>query len=307
MISRKSTRLLTNLYLWTFSHFKSIGPRYRETSYRVLHHQTLYELLYERDYDVWVLGKFEKFGENSGESLRKFLLGLQTGETLHKAGEGRLEECLQYGQRLLQKLAGDIIHLYKSSHENYGAFAYNSDQRKLVSELKAQLELDGYIYRDGKIIPTDKSAVNEEEEQSYLESLINGCALVNSTLIKHHLELCEKAYIEARWGDAISNARNFLEAILEQIAQALHQKKNNLPLPSNVSSRPVEVRNYLEREGLIDSVERESLAKNYGLISNTGSHPNMAQKDQARLMRNLALTFSQYVLLQWEGYLKNNP
>jgi hypothetical protein len=46
------------------------------------------------------------------------------------------------------------------------------------------------------------------------------------------------------------------------------------------------------------------LAKNYGLISNTGSHPNTAHQDQARLMRNLALIYSQYILLQWGWILE---
>ena len=78
-------------------------------------------------------------------------------------------------------------------------------------------------------------------------------------------------------------------------------------LTSNIASWPKEVRTFLESEKLIDQAEKEAIAKVYGLISNTGSHPNIAQKDQARLMRNLALTFSQYILLKWEGYLKNNP
>ena len=38
-------------------------------------------------------------------------------------------------------------------------------------------------------------------------------------------------------------------------------------------------------------------------MSDTGGHPYMAAKDQARLMRHLALTFSQFVLLRLEGYI----
>ena len=86
------------------------------------------------------------------------------------------------------------------------------------------------------------------------------------------------------WGDSISNSRNFLESILEQIADALHNKKQGASLPDSISKWPKEVRKYLEHEGFIDAIEREALAKIYGLISNTGSHPNMAHKDQARLI-----------------------
>jgi hypothetical protein len=116
--------------------------------------------------------------------------------------------------------------------------------------------------------------------------------------------MCQTAYLESRWNDTISNARNFLEAILSQVGNALHLKLQNSPL---ITHRPVEIRDYLASAGLIDDTEKQAIARIYGLISNTGSHPNIAAEDEARLMRNLALTFSQYILLQWEGYLRNNP
>lgn len=73
------------------------------------------------------------------------------------------------------------------------------------------------------------------------------------------------------------------------------------------TTRPVEIRDYLASAGLINDTEKQAVARIYGLISNTGSHPNIAAEDEARLMRNLALTLSQYIRLQWEAYLKNNP
>ena len=169
------------------------------------------------------------------------------------------------------------------------------------------LELDGYIYKEGTLYPTEPSVIDEKEEQSYLELLIDNLSLSDAPIIKHHLQLSEQAYVDSRWSDTISNARSFLEAILGQIADSLHTKLNGTPLPASTASQPRQVRDYLEGTAFIDGVEKQTIAKVYGLISNTGSHPNMAHKDQARLMRNLALTFSQYILLQWDGYLKNNP
>jgi hypothetical protein len=46
---------------------------------------------------------------------------------------------------------------------------------------------------------------------------------------------------------------------------------------------------------------KEALAKVYGLLSHTGGHPYMAQNDQARLLRHLALTFSQFAMLRLRG------
>jgi hypothetical protein len=107
-----------------------------------------------------------------------------------------------------------------------------------------------------------------------------------------------------KWGDSISNSRNFLEALLESISHTLHTKNG---LTTSLPDRPVFVRDFLEQQGFIDRVEKDAISKVYGLISNTGAHPNIAEKDQARLMRHLALSFSQFALLRWEGYLKNNP
>jgi hypothetical protein len=57
---------------------------------------------------------------------------------------------------------------------------------------------------------------------------------------------------------------------------------------------------------LLDTKETETLAKVYGLLSQTGSHPNMAFNDQARLLRHLALAFSQFVMLRLQGSLKGS-
>jgi len=42
-------------------------------------------------------------------------------------------------------------------------------------------------------------------------------------------------------------------------------------------------------------------------LSETGAHPYMAESDQARLLRQLSLTLSQFVLLRLEAALKANP
>jgi len=65
----------------------------------------------------------------------------------------------------------------------------------------------------------------------------------------------------------------------------------------------VRIREYLERAGLLEAKETKAIAAVYGLLSETGAHPYMAQNEQARLMRHLALTFSQFVMLRLKGKL----
>lgn len=72
-------------------------------------------------------------------------------------------------------------------------------------------------------------------------------------------------------------------------------------IPEATFSRPARVREYLESSGLLESKEKEALSSVYALLSETGSHPYMAASDQARLLRHLALTLSQFVLLRLKG------
>ncbi len=63
------------------------------------------------------------------------------------------------------------------------------------------------------------------------------------------------------------------------------------------------VRNYLESEGVLETKEKNAIAKIYGLLSKTGGHPYMAASDQARLLRQLSLTLAQFVMLRLQGSL----
>jgi hypothetical protein len=65
--------------------------------------------------------------------------------------------------------------------------------------------------------------------------------------------------------------------------------------------RPVEVRSLLEEFSLLEKREREALDKVYALLSHTCGHPYMAEKDQARLLRQLSMTLGQFVLLRLDG------
>jgi hypothetical protein len=67
------------------------------------------------------------------------------------------------------------------------------------------------------------------------------------------------------------------------------------------------VRDYLEQNGLLEGKEKDALAKVYGLLSETGGHPYMAQNEQARLLRHLALSFSQFAMLRFRGCLAARP
>jgi hypothetical protein len=178
---------------------------------------------------------------------------------------------------------------------------YMSEYGKESQAIVKNLELDGYTYKNGQFLAPESDVLDVEEESGILQSLYASLGLDEKETAFHHLELSETHYIDGKWDDSISNSRKFLECVLTQVAAKHSQSAKSTTLAKGVAQRPREVREYLEHEGLLETREKEALAKVYGLLSHTGSHPYMAENDQARLLRHLALTFCQFVMLRLEG------
>jgi hypothetical protein len=322
MISRKSAKLIADIY---GEHFKSYTSRNiaGEMVYS-LKESEIRDFFYENDYEPWFLSIMKGF-IHSGivTPIKRAIMGLHTGETQAPATSSWEEsQRLEIGQNLLKKLAEDILKLYDSIPEISNPFnpsanpvkysvvqAAASAQRpadEILRTLKAQLELDGYVYREGTLFHTESSVIDEQAEQSYLEELVDLLQLTDTATVKHHIRLAEEDYVNNRWSNSIGNSRHFLEAILSQVLQRISTKLN-LNLNQSIYRNATDTRNHLERNGLLTSDERDTIGRIYGLLSNIGGHAYIAQKDQARLMWHLALTCSQFVLLRYEGFLKANP
>jgi hypothetical protein len=160
------------------------------------------------------------------------------------------------------------------------------------------LELDGYGFRDGRLIPPESDVLGTDEEGGILATLFNDLGLANWPTAKHCLDLSEEHWLGKKWDDCVSNARRFMESVLQESAAAYSTRLKGVELAKSTYESPAAVRNYLESEGLLEAREKRAIAEVYGLLSNTGSHPNIAKKDQARLLRQVALIFSQFVMLR---------
>ena len=325
MISRKSTKLIADAYAAHFESHVEIGAWTLGPKVYKLKDEDAYNFLYLREYELWFLQVMARF--ITGQTTQKLvtaIMGIHTGETLVPAtSDSTYPQRQAMGQPLLKRLAEDMIRHYEITpvrEIDYSKIATNQDlefwQRLIrierpaeptLEQLKASLEMDGYVYQEGHLYPTESAIIDTIEERTALERLVDSVAIKEKAVIKHHIQESEKAYAEQRWGHSISDARNFLESILREIAAAHFLKTKGSPIPEPIYKWAAKVREYLLTESMIDKSEQDALWKIYGLLSNTGSHPNIPEKDQARLMRHLSLTFSQYILLQWEGYLKNNP
>lgn len=302
MISRRTSRLLGETFARVF---RKRNTRHRRNTYPSNHTYytvnttTLYDFLYDHDYSVWFCNEARRIKSYSDtRPLKDFIMKLHTGETQYKATENwSWDDRKKLGQKYLTDLSRDILNHWHYDHTTY----FKKETSSLIEGLVKSLELDGYIYQDSRLLIPEEDVLDVQEATGVLETLFSSLNLNNQETAFHHMSLSEEHYIAQKWDDSISNSRKFLESVLQEVAASYSLKFKNKKLPQRIYTRPFAVRDYLEEEGLLEKKEKETLANVYGLLSQTGGHPYMAQNDQARLLRHLALTFSQFVMLRFKG------
>lgn len=299
MISRSASHLIAEIYASTFDLKRKWQTSFigQKEFYYAIDCNILYDFLYERNYDTWFLNVIECSRFSSPRSLEEFIMKINTGESLVEGTKTwTFPQREKLGQRYIKDLAEDIIEYIEVNR---------ASRSENIEKLKSKLELDGYIWNpiSKKLLFSEEAALDVKEEQSVLATLVIQLALDNKDVILHHLTLSEEHYIDKKWDDCISQSRKFLESILQEVASRHHNVLHNGPLSKDIYDKAFEVRNYLEKSKLIENKEKEAISKIYGLLSDTGGHPYIAEKDQARLMRHLALTISQFIMLRLSGYL----
>jgi hypothetical protein len=290
MISRQASVAIANSYV---NRFSSVTRNTYGGSSETVYYNQLYDFLYENDYEAWFCNLAKRHYKL--RDLKEFFLQIHTGESISSATKDWTWLNRQkLGQRLLRDLAEDILIWYESVRSNewvYKRYTANAD------ELTRRLELDGFIFRERKLLLQQSDVLDVEQERSILETLYQAAGLQCSFEAFQFLNLAEEHFIAGRWSDSILNARKFFEITAKEGARALGAWKGS-PLDESALTRPTVVRQYLEQQDLLERKERESLDKIYSLLSETGAHPYMAESDQARLLRQLSLTLSQFVLLR---------
>ena len=302
MISRKAARLIAEVYERTFRRpHRRVG---RSFPYYTINKSRLYDFLFDNDHAAYFCNLAQRtYQSTSTRRFKEFLMKLHTGESLVKATPNwSWQQREKLGQRYLHDLAEDIL-----DHWNQQATQY-SDKITLssITTLRKQLELEGYRLESGRLFESETDVLDVSEETGAIHVLYEELRLENKETTFHHLDLTESHYVADRWDDSISNSRKFLESVLREVAAAYSSRCKIESLPDSIRDKPFRVRDFLEREGLLEPREKEAVASIYGLLSHTGGHPYMAQSEQARLLRHLALTLSQFVILRFKGRLGNS-
>jgi len=319
MISRRAAKLIALAYR---AHFKTNTSR---NNIYTLQQKELTDFFFENEYEYSFLKIVRDLARSdSSERLVAGIMDIHTGETLAPATRGSSDEQRQQlGQSLLHKMAQDILILYdeiplrfitngntvqvaRDLEDVRWVSTYERPAAEVLLQMLNRLQIDGFIYKERHLYPIESAVIDVVEVSTYLEKLVDTIPIQEQAVIKHHIQESERGFGEGRWGNSISDARNFFEAILLQIARAHSRKSTGADLTER-NKQAWAVRDYLLDVGLLDRHEKEAVAKVYGLVSNSGSHPNIAEQDQARLMRHVALTLSQFVLLKYQSFLTNNP
>ena len=257
-----------------------------------------YDFLFDNDYSPTFCNRARNARGSVGtRHLKDFVLRLHTGETLAPDyPEWSPEERERLGQRYIRDLAEDILQRNADKMFREGDILLEA-----LAVLLKHLELDGYMFDGSTLLEPEEDVLDVQEESGVLKSLYTSLNLESRDTTFHHLSLSESHYIDEKWDDSISNSRKFLENVLSEVASSYHHRLHGTYPDASMLSKPFKVRIYLEQEGLLESKETEAVEKVYGLLSETGGHPYMASSDQARLLRHLSLTFSQFVMLRLRG------
>jgi len=265
-------------------------PRWRTVSYQT-QTERLYDWLFVNDFDAWFMNAAKALRDTE-RALPEFIVKLHTGESVN-APSWEWPARARLGNRLLLDLSEDAL---------VSALATKDVpfDPAVTTRLQRELELDGYVFRDGKLYATETTVFDVAETTSLIEKLATDALLPNVNVVVHHLALAETHYTEQNWDDSIGNSRKALEAILEGVARRWGVVKSN-ELSEASLHRPVEVRNYLERVGLLAPKEKDMVAAVYGLLSNVGGHPHIATPEEARLTRHLSLSVAEFVLRRFDA------
>src|SRR5689334_22930491 len=166
MISRKSARLLGEAYTLVFS-TEEVRRRGSSTDiykqFTILN-DDLRDFLYDEQFPDWLLFFLNVQSNKTNERILKDrIMGFHTGEafTLVKNpyADTSPEARQKAGQQILRSLAQSVLNLSEQTQQTEQA-------SQVLNELKSELEVDGYLYRNGTLVET---SLIPEQEYSYAE------------------------------------------------------------------------------------------------------------------------------------------
>ena len=160
-----------------------------------------------------------------------------------------------------------------------------------------------YLYLKGSLLPETNLEINQDKTsvRTFLENLGFTQLLIQS------LDEAERLYRTAATPFDLKSSMGHLRSFLEQLhlqACALAYKKFGGNLPSKWG----EANQYLRDHEVLTTKEQQFAIHFYALMSDTSVHPLVAEREYARLMRNMSIEYGLLLLTKLDKLgLKSEP
>jgi hypothetical protein len=190
MISRRTARVLAEVYASQFTYRKR--SRGYGSDYDAIWHDQLYDFLFDLDYSAWFCNATKHIPSNA-RKFKEFFMQLHTGETLTSVTQSwSWEQRERLGQEYLRNLGRDFLNA------DFKALYGDPELKEIKQALLKSYELDGYEFKDSRLLAPETDLLDAKEEAGVLISLYEKLSLAN---------------FEGHHADAYFGLRESLEAL----------------------------------------------------------------------------------------------
>ncbi len=191
MISRLASVAIAHSYI---NRFSSVSHYRGRTTSEEVHDDELYDFLYESEYEAWFCNLAKNL--DTIRSMKEFFLQIHTGESISTAtNDWSWVNRQKLGQRLLCDLAEDMLIWYETIRPNDWEWKQQAED---AEELTRRLELDGYIFREGKLLLQQSDVLDVDQERSILKTLYQSAGLQRSSEAFQFLTQAEENFVGGR-------------------------------------------------------------------------------------------------------------
>lgn len=157
--------------------------------------------------------------------------------------------------------------------------------------LRLSLQLDGYDLSGGEIASID-GPVSVEEEKSRLLKDLKASRLGRQSVISKHITNAEELFSDGKHHPAIGEARNALQAVIEETVVLLEAKVGKRS--GGGTKNQID---FLEQHGFLSKDECLAFSSAWGFLC-SGNHPGLSSEDEGRIGIIFCLEFVQILLVK---------
>jgi hypothetical protein len=184
-----------------------------------------------------------------------------------------------------------------STLESNTVYSVCKEVPALCRSIAEEARTAAFLYLKGALLSSANLEVNQDKNtvRSFLEKLGFAPLLIQSLDEAEKLYRADATQFELKSG--LGHLRSFLEQLHIQACAALNKQQGG-PLPSKWG----EALAYLVDNAVLTKPEELFAARFYTLMSDAGVHPLIAEREYARLMRNMSIEYGLLLLSKLDKY-----